>query len=119
MLLEINHRDPIPPDKYKVGESSLGGNYEGRQGSEGGGVGGDVGEGGGEGAGGLTFSDNPTVENIFLLRPETSIQRISRLNFSKYLSKYFLQNIQENFHLCLDLQPLRDTVKPTSFPPSF
>ena len=46
MLLEINHRDAIPPDKYKVGESSLGGNDEGRQGSEGGGVGGDVGEGG-------------------------------------------------------------------------
>ena len=67
MLLEINHCDTIPPDKYKVGESSLGGNDEGRQGSEGGGVGGDVGEGGGEGAGGLTFSDNPTVENIHKL----------------------------------------------------
>ena len=66
MLLEINHRDAIPPDKYKVGESSLGGNDEGRQGSAGGGVGGDVGEGGGEGAGGLTFSDNPTVEKKYI-----------------------------------------------------
>ena len=60
MPFEIYHRDALPPDKYKVGESSLGVGSEGERR-----VGGGVSEvEGGEGSS-LTLSEhNPLVENI-------------------------------------------------------